>query len=55
MGNACVGDSYSNSRGMEYARFAMGKAEPVFLVGVEWPLGGWRGRRYWVDGRDLLV
>ena len=40
---------------MEYARFAMGKAEPVFLVGVEWPLGGWRGRRYWVDGRDLLV
>ena len=40
---------------MEYARSAMGKAEPVFLVGVEWPLGGWRGRRYWVDGRDLLV
>ena len=40
---------------MEYARSAMGKAEPVFLVGVDWPLGGWRGRRYWVDGRDLLV
>lgn len=55
MGNACVGDSYSNSRGMEYARFAMGKAEPVFLVGVECRLRGWRGRRYWVDGRDLLV
>ena len=44
MGNACVGDSYSNSRGMEYARFAMGKAEPVFLVGVDCWLGGWRGR-----------
>ena len=54
-GNACIGDSYWDSRGMEYVRFAMSKAEPVFLVGVECRLGGWRGRGYWVDGRDLLV
>ena len=54
-GNACVGDCYWDSREMENARSVMGKAEPVFLVGVEWPLGGWRGRGYWVDGRDLLV
>ena len=42
--NACIGDSYWDSREMEYARSAMGKAEPVFLVGVECWLGGWRGR-----------
>ena len=54
-GNACVGDYYWDSREMDYPRFAMGKAEPVFLVGVECRLRGWRGRRYWVDGRDLLV
>ena len=40
---------------MEYMRFAMGKAEPVFLVGVECRLGGWRARECWVGGRDLLV
>ena len=40
---------------MEYARSAMGKAEPVFLVGVECRLGGWRARECWVGGRDLLV
>ena len=55
MGNACVGDSYSNSRGMEYARFAMGKAEPVFLVGVDCRLGRWRVRGCLINGRDLLV
>ena len=44
LGNACVGDSYWDSREMEYARSAMGKAEPVFLVGAECWLGGWRGR-----------
>ena len=54
-GNACVGDSYWDSREMENAHSAMGKAEPVFLVGVECRLGGWRARGCWVVGRDLLV
>ena len=40
---------------MENARSVMGKAEPVFLVGVECRLGGWRARECWVGGRDLLV
>ena len=40
---------------MENARFAMGKAEPVFLVGVECPLGRWRARGCLINGRDLLV
>ena len=40
---------------MENARFVMGKAESVFLVGVECRLGGWRARGCWVVGRDLLV
>ena len=53
--NACTGDSYWYSREMEYVCFAMGKAESVFLVGVECRLGGWRGRGCWVVGRDLLV
>ena len=42
--NACVGDSYWDSREMEYARSVMGKAEPVFLVGAECPLRRWRWR-----------
>ena len=54
-GNACVGDSYWDSREMENARSVMGKAESVFLVGVECPLGRWRARGCWVGGRDLLV
>ena len=54
-GNACVGDSYWDSREMEYARSAMGKAEPVFLVGVDCRLRGWRGRECLISGRDLLV
>ena len=40
---------------MENARFVMGKAESVFLVGVECPLRRWRARECWVGGRDLLV
>ena len=40
---------------MEYARSAMGKAEPVFLVGVECPLRRWRVRGCLINGRDLLV
>ena len=44
LGNACVGDCYWDSREMEYARSAMGKAEPVFLGGVESPLRRWRAR-----------
>ena len=44
LGNACIGDSYWDSREMEYARSAMGKAEPVFLGGVESPLRRWRAR-----------
>ena len=54
-GNACVGDSYWDSREMENARSVMGKAESVFLVGVECPLRRWRARGCWVGGRDLLV
>ena len=53
--NACVGDSYWDSREMEYARSVMGKAEPVFLVGVECPLRRWRVRGCLINGRDLLV
>ena len=34
---------------MEYVRFAMGKAEPVFLVGVECPLEDGDG-----EGAELL-
>ena len=55
MWNACAGDCYWDSREMEYARSAMGKAEPVFLVGVECWLGGWRARECLISGRDLLV
>ena len=40
---------------MENARSAMGKAEPVFLVGVECPLRRWRARECLISGRDLLV
>ena len=40
---------------MENARSVMGKAESVFLVGVECPLRRWRARGCWVGGRDLLV
>ena len=53
--NACVGDSYWDSREMEYARSAMGKAESVFLVGVDCRLGRWRARECLISGRDLLV
>ena len=53
--NACVGDCYWNSREMEYARSAMGKAESVFLVGVDCRLGRWRARECLISGRDLLV
>ena len=55
LGNACIGDSYWDSREMENARSVMGKAEPVFLVGVEWPLRRWRVRGCLINGRDLLV
>ena len=55
LGNACVGDSYWDSREMENARSAMGKAEPVFLVGVERRLRRWRARECLISGRDLLV
>ena len=54
-GNACVGDSYWDSREMENARSVMGKAEPVFLVGVECRLRRWRVRGCLINGRDLLV
>lgn len=54
-GNACVGDSYWDSREMENARSVMGKAESVFLVGVECPLRRWRVRGCLISGRDLLV
>ena len=40
---------------MENARFVMGKAESVFLVGVECPLRRWRVRGCLINGRDLLV
>ena len=53
--NACVGDCYWDSREMEYARSAMGKAESVFLVGVDCRLGRWRVRGCLISGRDLLV
>ena len=53
--NACVGDSYWDSREMEYARSAMGKAESVFLVGVDCRLRRWRVRGCLMNGRDLLV
>ena len=53
--NACIGDSYWDSREMENARSAMGKAEPVFLVGVECRLRRWRARECLISGRDLLV
>ena len=55
LGNACIGDSYWDSREMENARSVMGKAESVFLVGVECRLRGWRGRECLISGRDLLV
>ena len=55
LGNACVGDSYWDSHEMEYARSAMGKAESVFLVGVDCRLGRWRARGCLISGRDLLV
>ena len=53
--NACVGDCYWDSREMENARSAMGKAESVFLVGVDCRLGRWRARECLISGRDLLV
>ena len=40
---------------MENARSAMGKAESVFLVGVDCRLGRWRARECLISGRDLLV
>ena len=40
---------------MENARSVMGKAEPVFLVGVDCRLGRWRARECLISGRDLLV
>ena len=55
LGNACIGDSYWDSREMENARSAIGKAESVFLVGVECPLRRWRVRGCLINGRDLLV
>lgn len=54
-GNACIGDCYWDSREMENARSVMGKAESVFLVGVECPLRRWRVRGCLINGRDLLV
>ena len=54
-GNACIGDCYWDSREMENARSVMGKAESVFLVGVECPLRRWRVRGCLIYGRDLLV
>ena len=40
---------------MENARSVMGKAESVFLVGVECWLRRWRVRGCLINGRDLLV
>ena len=49
MWNACIGDCYWDSREMEYARSALGKAEPVFLVGIECRLEDGEG-----EGAELL-